>query len=210
MENLFTKNSKVKGKTATQILPQIIWTNIIGRLTINDVYKSICLVSKELKAVGEAVLKNKDRLAITRSGDTIIQCFDSSHFITDKDFLTLDKSLRLSNDITNILGLMMSSLRILVFSMPNVTNLGVIMKAFPNVVCLVANECIWYYPDHLFPKIEHLVIKQGEHLDKIVPSLQSLNIWSGVHYEIDKIPDSCKRLTTLFRYPFGFNDSPLI
>ena len=200
MGNLSSKNSKVKGKTATQLLPQIIWTNIVGRLTVNDVFKSILLVSKELKAVGEAFLKNKDRLAITVHSDPVIQCFDSSHFITEKDFLTLHYYPCFTLENVHNLARMMPWLKILVVSYctsltKRYTNVitSSCTEAFPNLVCL-SNPWLCCYPDRVFPKIEHLVIERGKHLDKIVPSLQSLNIWSGGHYEIDEIPDSCKRL----------------
>ena len=213
MGNLFTKNSKVKGKTATQILPQIIWTNIIGRLTINDVFKSIRFVSKELKAAGDAVVKDKDRLAITVRGDTVMQCFDSSHFINEKDFLTLDRRF-VSMFVENMdcLGRMMPSLKIFVFSncISNCRNLAAVLMSsntsFLNLVCVVSPRAfLWDHDlgDHLFPKIEHLVIDEGKHLDKMLPSLQSLNIDRSAHGEVDKFPDSCKRLT--FRDTFSLN-----
>ena len=203
MGNLSSKNSKVKGKTATELLPQIVWANIVGRLAIDDVFKSIRFVSKELKAAGEAVLKDKDRLVITVSGNTVIQCFDSSHFINKKDFLTLsDRFVSISMKKMDCLERMMPSLEILGFSncISDSRNLALVMmslckKSFPNLVCLVCpNGCLWYYPNQSFPKIEHLVIQSGGHFDNIVPSLQSLNIHDDAVYRIDKIPDSCKRL----------------
>ena len=203
MGNLSSKNSKVKGKTATELLPQIVWANIVGRLAIDDVFKSIRFVSKELKAAGEAVLKDKDRLAITLSNDTVMQCFDSSHFINEKDFLTLDRRF-VSMFVENMdcLGRMMPSLKILVFlnCISDSRSLAAVLmssntKSFPNLVCVVSpGAFLWDYPDHLFPKIEHLVIDQGKHLHKRLTSLQSLIILAGLPYVIDKIPVSCKRL----------------
>ena len=201
MGNLFSKNSKVKGKTATELLPQIIWTNIVGRLPINDVFKSIRFVSKELKAAGEAVLKDKDRLVITVSGNTVIQCFDSSHFINKKDFLTLNKRcVAISMENMDYLGRMMPSLKILVDCSFHAGNLSIVLmssytKALPNLVCLVyPNAYPLFRANQSFPKIKHLVTETGDHIDKILPSVQSLHILDGVHYQMAKIPDSCKRL----------------
>ena len=173
MGNLSSKKCKVKSKTATQLFPRIIWTNIIDRLTVNDVYKSIRLVSKELKVVGEEALKNKDRLAIIFRGDTLIQCFDSSHFIGEKDLLIVENRLPgLTMNNAQKLGRMMPSLEILVFALPKVSDKFTIAlipsfnKAFPNLVCLVyLYGRIQYDPIELFPKLEHLIIqRKSEHV----------------------------------------------
>ena len=182
-----------------ETLPQNVWSNILDRLTLEDIFTSTRLVSQSLNHESHSILKTRDRIAIVFNGTTKLmkQCFDQNHAIHEKDILKLKKSLSESHLLLKTLGSLMSSVKIvnLRYIIKGDRNLDDVTHVFPNVICLQDDNVNFRkLPTKVFPNIKHLSIGSGKELCKFVPFLHALYFTCPSVGYFEKLPETCKRI----------------
>ena len=166
----------VRMYSATQVLPQEIWRNVLERLSNTDLIVST-LVCKTFKAEGEVVLKKQTKLGIFISDKRyIFKCYHPDHHVPDNRTLVI-KDIRQLQAVKTLMPL----IKILEIQPNDYLDIQCILTSFVNLECLAVNgQILCEDSTQVFPALKHLTVFDFCYDSNLysLPSLESFDVFA--------------------------------